>query len=614
MHDWQLVYLGQHTFPPGITDLDLRRAFRFDARERGDICKAFRSRLRIAAALQLGFLRLTGTPLSSVEHVPIAVLHHLGEQFAVRPPDLATLRAWYRRKVTRFSHQRWAVQYDGLGEFDTRGEELLRTFIGERTHATVARPRLEQLARAWLHRNSYLMPSARRVSDLVRTVVRRVTAEDHAAVSQSLGGAPLQTCLQRLLARRPGRTMTHLEWLRRPPGKRSLKTMRLLFEKYAWLEAIWGKPDLLPIPRERQRVYARRFRRRRSADIPQLPAFRQELEAICFATVTLGNLADDLLRLVEMRIAAIWNWAHRIAAAEVTPARVRRRDELLGELRRLVADTTLDDAAYRSRSAALLLPSAQMAAPSRAADVREVLSRNARRIRPVLELLLKLNLDGHADHPIRRALEWIKHYYTEKVDWLSPEPPLEWTGRWRTLIDGKDLPRGLRAYEAATLRGVRRALRNGSLWSPYGYEFSDPEQNLMPVTVWQQQAQTYRARKDLPMSPVTYTDKIQAALRASLAGLEEAVADGSVWIGRRISISAGTRPKENPKDSSSPRRTCTAKSVACSSPPCCSSWTPKSTSVGSFWAASRRMPRSCSPSMPRCWRPAPIWTRAGSPP
>jgi hypothetical protein len=535
MHDWQLAYLGRHTFPPGIADLDLRRAFTFDSRERGDICKAFRSRLRIAAALQLGFLRLTGTPLSSVEHVPTAVLHHLGEQFAVRPPDLATLRAWYRRKVTRFAHQRWAIQYDGLRDLDTRGEELLTIFLCERTHATVARPRLEQRAREWLHRNAYLMPSARRVSDLVRVVVRRVTAEDHAAISQSLGGAPLQACLQRLLERRPGRTMTHLEWLRRPPGKRSLKTMRLLYEKYAWLEAILGKPDPLPIPRERQRVYARRFRRRRSADIPQLPPFRQELEAICFATVTLATLADDLLRLVEMRIAAIWNWAHRIAAAEVTPARVRRRGEILAELRRL-GDTTLDDATYRSRSTVLLLPSAQTATPSRAADVREVLSRNARRVRPVLELLLKLNLHGHDQHPIRRALDWIKYYHTEKDGWLFPEPPLEWTGRWRTLIDGQDLPRGLRAYEAATLWGIRRALRNGSLWSRYGYEFSDPEQNLMPVTVWQQQAQAYRARKDLPLSPVAYTDKVQAALRASLAGLEEAVADGSVWIGEGVQI------------------------------------------------------------------------------
>src|ERR1035438_6915330 len=262
-------------------------------------------------------------------------------------------------------------------------------------------------ARDWMRRDGYLIPSARRLSDLVRNVVRRVTTEDHAAVTRSLGATPLQTCLQQLLVRRAGRSMTHLEWLRRPPGRRSLKTMRLLEEEYEWLEGILPKRGALPIPKERQRVYARRFRRRRSSHIPQLPLFRRELEAICFATVALGTLADDLLRLVEMRIAAIWNWAHRIAATEVTPARVRGRCEILAELRRLVADTTLEDAVYRSRSAVLLLPMTPAAAPSRAADVREVLSRNARRVRPVLQLLLKLKLDGDDDHPIRRALGWV---------------------------------------------------------------------------------------------------------------------------------------------------------------------------------------------------------------
>src|ERR1022692_4956541 len=165
MHNWQLAYLGRHTFPPDITDVDLRRAFTFDAQERSDICKAFRSRLRIAAALQLGFLRLIGTPLGSVEHGPGAVLRHLGQQFALRPPDLATLRAWYGREMTRFAHQRWAIDYDARRSLDTRGEELLRQFIRDHTHSTIAHPRLELWARDWMHRDGYLIPSARRLSD-----------------------------------------------------------------------------------------------------------------------------------------------------------------------------------------------------------------------------------------------------------------------------------------------------------------------------------------------------------------------------------------------------------------------------------------------------------------
>src|SRR5882724_2822675 len=113
--------------------------------------------------------------------------------------------------------------------------------------------------------------------------------------------SPVQACLQDLLAHRPGGTMTHLEWLRRPPRRRSMKTVRELLVKYQWLEQHIGRFSPLPIPKERQAVYARRMRRRRADHVPQLPPFRQELEGICFAAVTLATLADDILRLVEIR-------------------------------------------------------------------------------------------------------------------------------------------------------------------------------------------------------------------------------------------------------------------------------------------------------------------------
>jgi hypothetical protein len=40
--------------------------------------KTFRSRHWIDAALQLGFLGMTGTTLRSLEYVPAAILRHLG--------------------------------------------------------------------------------------------------------------------------------------------------------------------------------------------------------------------------------------------------------------------------------------------------------------------------------------------------------------------------------------------------------------------------------------------------------------------------------------------------------------------------------------------------------
>src|SRR5208282_6939337 len=43
----------------------------------------------------------------------------------------------------------------------------------------------------------------------------------------------------------------------------------------------------------------------------------------------------------------------------------------------------------------------------------------------------------------------------------------------------------------------------------------------------------YQLEKDLPNAEHLYTDRAEAALRASLSGLREAVAAGEVWVGRK---------------------------------------------------------------------------------
>ena len=147
MRRWGSAYLGRSTFPRDISEFEVEQAFRFNARERRDLRKAFRSRHRLAAALQLGFLRLTGTALASVAYVPTVVLHLLGRQFRMPAPDLATIRALYRRRSTRFEHRSWAAAYFGLMRLDSRGEAALETDLRDRTRATLSRPRLEQHAR-----------------------------------------------------------------------------------------------------------------------------------------------------------------------------------------------------------------------------------------------------------------------------------------------------------------------------------------------------------------------------------------------------------------------------------------------------------------------------------
>jgi hypothetical protein len=531
MRAFQSPYVGRHDFPKFLPDFMLRRWFTLTARDRHSIRKTFRSRYWIGAALQLGFVGMTGTTLRSLEYVPISVLRHLGRQFVRPAPDIATLRTLYRRRKTRFEHQRWAVQQWGLREFDAGVEKRLTEHIHDRTHATLSRNRLEQAAREWLYRAYVAIPRPRVITDLVREIIQVVALQDHRDLRRFMTEYSIQGFLTELLTHRPGGTMTHLEWLRRPPRRRSLKTLRELFDKYKWLEERIGRGLQIPIPKERQQVYVRRLRRHRAAYVTRLPVFRQELEAICFAAYSLGTLADDMLRLVEIRLTAIWTWGHTIVADQLMPARVRKKSEVLAELRRLVADETLTDEVFRAKANALLLPASSNTPRSRAADVREVLSRNARRIRPVLQLLVKLDLLG--DGVGGDGLSWLDGIYHDGVDTFFLDKAPAWARRWKGLIEESDLQVSLRAYEAATAWAVRQGLRNGSLYSKYGFEYSDPTRHLMPPDIWEQRRSSYQLEKDLPTADPLYIERAQAALRASLAGLQEAVAAGEVWVGRK---------------------------------------------------------------------------------
>src|ERR1019366_3156003 len=94
-------------------------------------------------------------------------------------PDIATLRTLYRRRPTRFAHQRWAIKQWGLREFDPAIAQRLKEHLHSRTNATLSRGRLEQAAREWLYRAYVTIPRRRAITVLVRGVVQSVALQDH---------------------------------------------------------------------------------------------------------------------------------------------------------------------------------------------------------------------------------------------------------------------------------------------------------------------------------------------------------------------------------------------------------------------------------------------------
>ena len=103
MSRWEQLYFGHEQFPASLTDLEIERFFTPSPVERKAVLQRRAPASRIAFALQLGFLKMTGRTLNSVELVPPAVLAHLGAVCGREPPRIASIRAFYRRRRTRTS-------------------------------------------------------------------------------------------------------------------------------------------------------------------------------------------------------------------------------------------------------------------------------------------------------------------------------------------------------------------------------------------------------------------------------------------------------------------------------------------------------------------------------
>lgn len=65
IHRWQYQYLGTSTFSKTLSTVELRAFFSFNESELAAIRSRKKANLKVAAAVQLGFLKMTGCPLEA---------------------------------------------------------------------------------------------------------------------------------------------------------------------------------------------------------------------------------------------------------------------------------------------------------------------------------------------------------------------------------------------------------------------------------------------------------------------------------------------------------------------------------------------------------------------
>ncbi len=527
MHHWQQPFLGLREFPLELTAFEVEYFFSFSPQERKAVESRRGAHHRLGAVIHLGFIRMTGRALDALDRIPAQVLIHVGEQLDIQAPELSTLRALYGRGRTLFEHQVWAAKTLGFRPFNDHRQRVLTTQLKREAQKGGTVNQLARFAKRWLYDTRILIPGAKRLKGIVAQASRDTEHDLFARIEKTIPQAVRTKWYNAVGEKRTGRE-TVLEWLQKPPGARSDKTLNAQLKKLAWLKEI-GVDTYTPdeIRLERQRAYAQRIRQRPPTRLRYLREPRRTLELVCFLRVTLLQVTDVIVTLADMKVQDIRREAIRKVKA-LNVQSLRESKEVFRVIRDMLEDTTLSDAEVRGKLLELL-PAESVLIQSRAALVRWRLSEDGRPVRKLLKKLLGLEFESN-NSALLAALEYLKAVYHGRRRTLSEAVDIGFAPVWHDLLQGCDRARALRAFEAATLVEMRKALRNGSLWVASSLSYRKRDQMLISANQWRANKERYYEHLAVPTQPGSYMRRLRANVEVGLSAVAKALDDGEISI------------------------------------------------------------------------------------
>lgn len=544
MDRWRATYLGIKQLPRELTAFEIEAFFTFTGPERAVIEERRKPELKLGLALQIGFLRMSGRLLDAVRIVPPVLWHHLGHQFGVVAPDLASLRAMYRRRQTLFDHQALAcdvLHFRSLRERERRA--LVRAIQDELTRTT-DRERLAVFARHWLVERRLIVIRARDLYSMIAAAMRQYETALAKSIQASVEMGILERWRQTLIAPHVSGFTTQ-NWLWAPPAKHSTRQIAEVLERIEMLYELGVHRHVLDVPEGSLRRYARRLAERPPAIGARIREPARTIEVTYFLRYCLLINSDRLLWMVRRRVADLWRHAALDAAKVLTDWADLYRG-LLGSLGHLVVDATVPDTDVRERLRILLTEHQQRKPATRAHLIRERLIAEIRPVRSLLSALVALPWQAADGHPVTAAITLLKDLYAQNSRSLPMETPIDCGPVWRALLGGEDRERAFCALEVATLAHLRRALRNGTVWIEHSLAFRSREALFIPA-IWKNERRAHYRRLALPTDAAVFLEPLIERAKAGVAAVAQAAHAGELRIDDELHLTPLAAEEEDPR-------------------------------------------------------------------
>jgi TnpA family transposase len=526
---WDHRYLGDERFPETLSALEIEHFFTLDEGELVSVRERRGPLNRLALALQIGFLKMTGRTLNSVELIPPQILDHLGRQVDCAAPRIASIRAFYRRRLrTLFEHHASALRLLGRSELTPHAERGLVAYLRREAAAVFDDAELMARARSWLVEHDYLLLRERHIRRLAIAARRHQQQALFKLIATAMP-AERETWVPRLLAPIEDGGISRREWLDAVPSSRSAQGLAEQMEKVSFLKELGADRLALPeLPLAGLEYFARRMMSRKPAALARIKDPHRTIEVACFLRLMLLRLTDASLTLLDHQISSLWRSA-RERVEETQAARLRRLRRLLGDLAGLADDETLDATEVRSRLKGLIAPFELERQGSQVAAIRQELGRKSQDLARLLKLARETPLAVPTGHKLAAAFATLDSF-SGAPNALPDKAPQPFGPSWQELIDQPDRGAALGCFRAATLMGLKRALRNRSVSVDHSLSYRATKDKLIPQKLWQRDQGRFIRDLNLPASSEKYLQRLEAGLSAGLAALAEAVEAGAVAI------------------------------------------------------------------------------------
>ncbi|QBB70742.1 Tn3 family transposase [Pseudolysobacter antarcticus] len=530
MQYWQTPYLGLRSMPKELNQFELNAFFTYSTKEQRAILARRQALHQLGLALQVGFIRMTGSLLTAVKVVPPELWTHLGDMLGISAPDIASLRSLYKRKQTFFSHQNAALEMLGFVRMSEHRRRALVRYLRLEVLSEFDRHRLMTQVKSWLYDHRILIENERTLRSVIDAGLKLAEADLGTTIQKEVPESMLQVWMSACEA--PHRSGSSCqEWLWQAPRRQSLPQIREQFERIHYLIQHGVAIHTMPSVSDHiKRHYANTMADRPPSISKRITESRRTIEVACFLQTTLCTATDTLLAMTRQHIADLWSSGMR-AVIKSPETRVRTLTAFAKEIRELALDLSLDEQGLRKAMLAAVEKVGGSKKITRAQLTREqLLVQNSRNSRSLLRMLCTLSFESVTPHPVIQALEALREIYLQRKLTLPSDIPVHLGKMWDDMLGDADRSRALQAFEVATLLAMRRALKNGSVYIAHSFGFRSRESMMIAADEWAKTRTHHYARLKLPRDAKEFTGPLVEEVTRELKRLDEAVQAGEIGV------------------------------------------------------------------------------------